>query len=116
MCIVKHNLTPLDIANRIMREDNYLIALMNKNLLNVSLPLPLIGRRHFLPESLEWNIKRCIVGHIFYGKSRTLHKRVLLPERVRNALFFVLLAHFSLCVCFVCCPLLPLRPTKWPLL
>ena len=32
--IVKHKLTALDIANRIMRKDNYFMAMINKEVLS----------------------------------------------------------------------------------
>ena len=63
-----------DVASRIMREDNYLVALFNKDVLNLSLPLPpalqrLLGRRSFgggyLTQGMEWNLSFCLGGYLF---------------------------------------------------
>lgn len=52
------------VANRIMRKDNYLIALYNNNILNLSLPIPMF-RTNTLTKTLEWNINLCIMGFAF---------------------------------------------------
>ena len=58
--------TSLDIVNRIMRRDNYLIALFNKDILNLNPVLPV---RHSLPPSLtkvmEWNLNICLMDYVF---------------------------------------------------
>ena len=62
-------LNPHDIANRIMRKENYLIALFNKDLLDLSLPLPLpswfFGRKQMLTKVLEWNLSFCVLNYVF---------------------------------------------------
>eukprot|EP00743_Colponemidia_sp_Colp-15_P003505 GILK01003783.1.p1 GENE.GILK01003783.1~~GILK01003783.1.p1 ORF type:complete len:674 (+),score=105.22 GILK01003783.1:92-2113(+) len=60
-CIVKDKLTALDIANRIMRKDNFMIALTNKNLLRFQLPV--FGR--MFTKTLEWNIQFCLFDYMF---------------------------------------------------
>ncbi|CAG8511318.1 11271_t:CDS:10 [Ambispora leptoticha] len=54
-----------NIANRIMRQENYLIALINKELLNLSIPIPFLGRRQMLTKILEWNLSFCILDYVF---------------------------------------------------
>lgn len=49
-----------DIANLIMRKDNYLIAFINKDILNLRIPLPFIGHEHILSESLLFNLRYVI--------------------------------------------------------
>lgn len=54
-----------DIANRLMRRDNYLVALVNKEIFDLSLVLPFIGNRQFYSKSLESLILFCFEGFIF---------------------------------------------------
>lgn len=65
------------IASRIMRRDNYLIALFNNSVLNINIPIPScckpllskmfssIDHIPFLSTSLEWNIQRGIFDMVF---------------------------------------------------
>ncbi|KAJ1568661.1 autophagy protein atg9 [Cladochytrium tenue] len=62
------------IANRIMRKDNYLIGLFNKDLLD--LKLPYLGNRQMLTKILEWNLYFCIISYVFDEKGR-MRKRFL---------------------------------------
>ncbi|XP_005180922.2 autophagy-related protein 9A [Musca domestica] len=56
MCIDKDHLTDLDIYHRILRFKNYLVALMNKNLLPVRFTLPIVGEVVTLSRGLLFNI------------------------------------------------------------
>ncbi|AAS51991.1 ADR071Wp [Eremothecium gossypii ATCC 10895] len=60
----KNHIDAHDVANRIMRKENYLIALYNKDILHLSLPIPLY-RTSTLTKTLEWNIHLCIIGFAF---------------------------------------------------
>jgi autophagy-related protein 9 len=53
------------IANRLMRQDNYYVAMYNKDLLDFTLPVPFLGSRHFYSRSLEWSINFCFTNFIF---------------------------------------------------
>ena len=53
------------IANRLMRQDNYYVALYNKDILDFTLPLPFVGSRQFYSKSLEWCIDFCLTNFIF---------------------------------------------------
>lgn len=64
----KNRIDAHDIANRIMRKDNYLIAMYNNDVLNLSLPIPLY-RTSTLSKTLEWNINLCIMGYAFNESS-----------------------------------------------
>lgn len=74
-----------DIANRLMRKDNYLIALFNKEILDLTIPLPFLRNKgSMLTKTLEWNLSLCILDYVFneQGQLRTLflkegHRRVL---------------------------------------
>ncbi|CAD6981607.1 unnamed protein product [Tilletia controversa] len=95
-----------DIANRIMRQQNYLIALFNKDVLSLNVPfqVPLpsfatsilgLNQTHgttaalgkpkpVLTRSLEWNLQFCLLG-FFFDQDGQLNQAVL-SDRNRNAL------------------------------
>lgn len=89
-----------DVANRIMRQENYLIALFNKELLDLRSPIPRFlarvlrthgggsiygeGRGETLTQVLEWNLRFCLMGWLFDRSGRV--NRVFLKERNRKAL------------------------------
>ncbi len=61
----KQRLDAHDIANRLMRRDNYLIAMFNKEILDLTLPVPFIQGRQFFSNALLWNLDWCIMDLIF---------------------------------------------------
>ncbi|KAF9870390.1 autophagy protein Apg9 [Colletotrichum karsti] len=61
----KERLDAHDIANRLMRRENYLIAMMNKDILDLTLPIPFMGKHQFFSRSLEWNLKFGILSFVF---------------------------------------------------
>lgn len=73
-----------DIANRIMRKDNYFIAMIDRDVLDLTIPLPFLNSRPLLTKTLEWNINLCIMKYVFdeQGQLRTAfikdtHKQLL---------------------------------------
>jgi autophagy-related protein 9 len=80
----KQRMDAHDIANRLMRKENYLIALFNKDILDLTLPLPILGRRQLFSRTLEWNINQCVMDYVFneHGQVRPL----FLKESHRKAL------------------------------
>ena len=82
-----------DIANRIMREENYLIALFNKDLLDLRVPLPQaisstlgLDKSHGLTLStaLEHNLRICLMRFLFDSRGRV--REVFLRDKKRNIL------------------------------
>ena len=81
-----------DIANRIMRQENYLIALFNKDLLDLHFPLPALlerllggrlgGKANNLTQALEWNLRYCLLGHLFDGSGRV--RKAFLKDKNRQ--------------------------------
>ena len=58
MCIHKEELTELDVYHRILRCDNYLVAMVNKSLLPLRFGLPLLGGDYaFLSRGLKYNLE-----------------------------------------------------------
>jgi autophagy-related protein 9 len=77
-------LDPHGIANRIMRKENYLIAMINKDILDLSIPLPFFRSTQFLTENLMWNIDLCIMDFVFNSEGRV--RPVFLKEYNRELL------------------------------
>lgn len=61
----KQRMDAHDIANRLMRRDNYMIALMNKEILDMTLPIPFLANRSFFSKTMEWNLSLCIMDFVF---------------------------------------------------
>lgn len=61
----KERLDAHDIANRLMRKQNFIIALINKDILNLAIPLPFLNRRQLLTKSLEWTVHFGVLDLIF---------------------------------------------------
>ena len=90
----KQRMDAHDIANRLMRRDNYLIALINKDILDLTLPIPFIRNRQLFSKTLEWNLSLCILDYVFneQGQVRPLflkdtHRRALSDGLRRRFLF-----------------------------
>jgi len=66
---IKDRLTEHDVVSRILRKENYMVALINKGVLDLRLPwwaTPFLGSdRLFLTKSLEWSLYFCILQHMF---------------------------------------------------
>lgn len=75
----KNRIDAHDVANRIMRKENYMIALYNNDVLDLSLPIPLY-RTSPLTKTLEWNINLCIMGYAF-NESGFLKQSFLKPSQ-----------------------------------
>lgn len=61
----KERLDASDIANRLMRRENYLIALFNKDVLDLTIPFPLLQNRQLLSRTLEWTLGFSILDFVF---------------------------------------------------
>jgi autophagy-related protein 9 len=80
----KQRLDAHDIANRLMRKENYLIAMFNKETLDLTLPIPLLGDRQLFSRTLEWNLHFCVLDFLFNENGqirqlflKTSHRRQL---------------------------------------
>ena len=76
-----------------MRQENYLIALFNKELLDLRVPLPLVLQRFVPPEegkgrmltrALEWNLRFCLMEFLFDKSGRV--RKIFLKSKNRPAL------------------------------
>ncbi|CED85250.1 apg9-domain-containing protein [Phaffia rhodozyma] len=79
-----------DIANRILRQENYLVALFNKDLLDLSVPgVPSIfgGNKQVLTRALVWNLRFCLLGYLCSPRNEGGGvRKVFLKERNKTAL------------------------------
>ncbi|CAI5758577.1 unnamed protein product [Candida verbasci] len=89
----KVRLNAHDIANRIMRRENYMIALINKDILDLSIG-SLMDEKSVLTKTLEWNLKLCIDNFI-YNKQGQINNNIL-KEYNRNQLAKELTSRFKL--------------------
>jgi len=66
----KQRMDAHDIANRLMRKENYMIAMVNKDILDMTLPIPFLRNRQLFTRTLEWNINQCIMDYVFNSKGQ----------------------------------------------
>ncbi|CAH0558028.1 unnamed protein product [Brassicogethes aeneus] len=57
MCIHKRELTELDIYHRILRQKNYILALVNKRILPPRINIPLVGEEVYWTKTLCYNME-----------------------------------------------------------
>eukprot|EP00658_Telonema_sp_P-2_P076793 TRINITY_DN67_c0_g1_i1.p1 TRINITY_DN67_c0_g1~~TRINITY_DN67_c0_g1_i1.p1 ORF type:complete len:640 (+),score=149.92 TRINITY_DN67_c0_g1_i1:218-2137(+) len=63
--ITRNKITPLDVTNRIMRKENFLIAMINKGVVSLDFPLCKGWMPPFFTKTMEWCLNYCITGHMF---------------------------------------------------
>lgn len=112
--VSKVRLNPHDIANRIMRKENYMIGLINKQVLDMSISIPLGAHRTWLlcqndlvfTRTLEWNLKLCIYNYIFNAHGHI--NPLTLKDYNRNQMAKELSARFRMAalINLVLCPFL----------
>lgn len=61
----KERLDAHDIANRLMRRENYIIALFNKDVLDLTAPIPFMRNRQFFSRTLLWTLQFSILDLVF---------------------------------------------------
>ncbi|XP_030370911.1 autophagy-related protein 9A [Scaptodrosophila lebanonensis] len=105
MCIDKEQLTELDIYHRVLRFKNYLVALMNKQLLPVRFRLPLIGEVVSLSRGMLLNVEWILFrgpGSPFQNNWQLRDEFTVrsnqaeLAQRLSNLILFVALANLLL--------------------
>lgn len=66
----KQRMDAHDIASRLMRRQNYMIAMINKDVLDLTIPVPFFRNRRLFTRTLEWSIDLCIMDFIFNSKGQ----------------------------------------------
>ena len=92
----RQRLDAIDIASRLMRRENYLIALFNKEVLDVTVPIPFLGNRYIFSETTRWHVELAILEFVFSGKNGQFNPEFLkernrreLVKRLRTRLIWV---------------------------
>jgi autophagy-related protein 9 len=80
----KERLDAHDIANRLMRQENYMIAMINKDILDLTLPIPFFRNRQLFSRALEWNIQQCVMDYVFNSRGQV--RQLFLKDTHRKAL------------------------------
>ncbi|KAF3912944.1 hypothetical protein ABW21_db0200494 [Orbilia brochopaga] len=80
----KQRMDAHDIANRLMRKENYLIALFNKDILDLSIPMPFLRNHQLLTKTVEWNLGLSILDFVFHDGDN--FNPVFLKESSRKVL------------------------------
>ena len=88
----KQRMDAHDIANRLMRKENYVIALINKDILDLTLPIPFLRNRQLFSRTLEWNLTYCIIDFVFNDQGQVNSK--FLKDTHRHELSKALRARF----------------------
>ncbi|KAF3152942.1 autophagy protein atg9 [Orbilia oligospora] len=88
----KQRMDAHDIANRLMRKENYLIALFNKDILDLSIPLPFLRDHQLLTKTVEWNLGLAILDFVFHDGDN--FNPVFLKESSRKGLSQALRTRF----------------------
>ena len=90
----KERLDAHDIANRLMRKDNYLIAMINKDVLDLSLPFPLLRGRQLFSKTMEWYLHYGILDMAFNELGQVQQdflradRRGILSQKLKQRLYF----------------------------
>lgn len=93
-CNVWQKLDAHDVANRVMREENYMVALFNRDVLDLSVPWPRALLNTFpalrnvgngdLTRVLEWNIRKGLLQYLFGPGAKV--RKAFLESSNRDAL------------------------------
>ncbi|KAI9718137.1 MAG: autophagy protein atg9 [Chrysothrix sp. TS-e1954] len=102
----KQRMDAHDIANRLMRKENYLIALFNKDVLDLTLPVPLLRSRQLFSKTLEWYVGLCITDFVFSADGQV--RQLFLKDARRRDLIRALERRFKFYALgsIVCAPFL----------
>ncbi|KAJ4291510.1 autophagy protein atg9 [Collariella sp. IMI 366227] len=76
----KERLDASDIANRLMRRENYLIALFNKDLLDLRVPFPFLRKQQVFSRAMEWMLMFSIIDFVFDERGQ-VNQEFLKSER-----------------------------------
>ncbi len=96
---IKEKINEHDIVLRIMRKENYLIGMINKNVLNLHVPWwvsPLLSEKLFLTKSLEWSLSFCVMEFMFNEQFNISSKFIKDTQALQGRFVMVGILHFIL--------------------
>lgn len=76
LCITK-DLSELDLVERIMRRENYLIGMLDAGILSLHPPIPGLGQHLMFTKTVEWNLYWCLLDPIFDEKTYSVRSSFL---------------------------------------
>lgn len=101
-----NHLTELDIHNRILRHTNYMIALINRNVLPIHLKVPFIGEKLFFTQSFLYNCQllffrgplKCIFEHnwLINDEVKNASQRKLVAKKLNKNILILAIINLSL--------------------
>ena len=108
MCRAKTELTELDVYHRILRVENFLISMVNKQTVPVKVRLPFLGQATFLSKSYLWNLELILFwrwgfGSLFEQKwtlrdeFKVYGRRLEVAEKLRRRIGYFALVNLLLC-------------------
>lgn len=106
MCIHKSELSELDIYHRILRFKNYMISMMNKDLLPLKFNLPVLGEVIFFTKGLKYNLEMILFWGPWAPFENSWHlkedfkkvgKRKEVAKKLSKHILWIGLANFILC-------------------
>lgn len=104
----KERLDAHDIANRLMRRENYLIALFNKDILNLNLPVPFLGNIQVFSRTMEWCLMFSVLDFVFDASGQVnpeflkANKRGILSQKLKTRFTFAAIMNLIMAP-FVAC-------------
>jgi len=90
-CRIKENLTKFDVISRILRKENFLIAMITNNVIDLKLKIPLIGEKSFFTNFIYNNIYECIMKFAFEKGDTRVNPKILNLTLFRFKMIFYLL-------------------------
>uniref|UniRef100_A0A8C5QR26 Autophagy-related protein 9 n=1 Tax=Leptobrachium leishanense TaxID=445787 RepID=A0A8C5QR26_9ANUR len=106
ICIHKKELSELDVSHRILRFKNYMVAMVNKNLLPLQHQMPLLGDTVFYTRGLKYNFQLIFFwgpGCLFQNEwslkpeYKRAGARLELAEKLSHRILWIGLANLVLC-------------------
>ncbi|XP_021948196.1 autophagy-related protein 9A [Folsomia candida] len=105
MCIMHKDLTALDIYHRILRFKNYMVAMVNKKMLPLTISIPFIGDTIVLTHGLKYNLEMILFWGPWAPFENSWHlredykkvsKRKELANALRKRILWIGIANFLL--------------------
>ncbi|CAL1538792.1 unnamed protein product [Lymnaea stagnalis] len=106
ICIHKQELTQLDVYHRILRFKNYLVAMVNKDLLPLKFRLPFVGEHGILTHGMRFNLEVLLYwspwsifinSYTMREEYKSQQKRKQLAERFSTHILMLALLNLVLC-------------------
>lgn len=86
-------ISALTVAQIIMRKENFMVAFVNRRMLDLTLPWPLNSRKEFFSKSLEWSMYFCILSYMFNHKYKIRPAFYMEPASLRRRFAVCAVAH-----------------------